>query len=86
MDVTIHIPDALATRLGTAGDLPRRVVEALAVEEFRLGRVTQRELRDLLGLATRQALDAFLKAHEVYIPYAVDDLNRDSHDLQRLGF
>jgi len=37
MDVTIHIPDDLATRLGTAVDLPRRVLEALAVEEFRLG-------------------------------------------------
>jgi hypothetical protein len=39
MDVTIHIPDDLATRLGTAGDLPRRILEALAVEEFRLGRL-----------------------------------------------
>jgi hypothetical protein len=86
MDVTIHIPDDLATRLGTAGDLPRRVLEALAVEEFRLGRLTQPELRRLLGLATRQAVDAFLKVHEVYIPYTIDDLNRDRNDLQRLGF
>ena len=84
--MTIHIPDDLATRLGTAGDLPRRILEALAVEEFRLGRLTQPELRHLLGLATRQALDSFLKAHEVYIPYTVDDLNRDRNDLQRLGF
>ena len=84
--MTIHIPDDLAIRLGTAGDLPRRVLEALAVEEFRLGRLTQPELRRLLGLATRQALDSLLKAHEVYIPYTVDDLNRDRNDLQRLGF
>jgi hypothetical protein len=74
MDVTIHIPDDLATRLGTAGDLPR------------LGRLTLPELRRLLGLPTRQALDAFLKAHEVYIPYTVDDLNHDRNDLRRLGF
>jgi Uncharacterised protein family (UPF0175) len=86
MDVTIHIPDDLATRLGTAVDLPRRVLEALAVEEFRLGRLTQPELRRLLGLPTRQALDAFLKAHEVYIPFTVDDLNHDRNDLRRLGF
>ena len=85
MDVTIHIPDDLATRLGTAGDLPRRALEALAVEEFRLGRLTQPELRRLLGLTTRQALDGFLKAHEVYIPYTIDDLNRDRNDLRRLG-
>jgi hypothetical protein len=37
MDVTIHIPDDLAARLGTAGDLPRRVLEALAVEEIPVG-------------------------------------------------
>ena len=84
MDVTIHIPDDLATRLGTAGDLPRRVLEALAVEEFRSGRLTQAELRRLLGLATRQALDAFLKSHNVYAPYTVDDLDRDRNDLRRL--
>jgi hypothetical protein len=86
MDVTIHIPDDLAIRLETAGDLPRRILEALAVEEFRLGRLTQPELRRLLGFAARQALDAFLKAHEVYIAYNEDDLDHDRSDLRRLGF
>jgi hypothetical protein len=86
MDVTIHIPDDLATRLETAGDLPRRILEALAVEEFRLGRLTQSELRRLLGFATRQALDAFLKAHQVYIACTEDDLDHDRSDLRRLGF
>ena len=86
MDVTIHIPDDLAIRLGRAGDLPRRVLEALAVEEFRSGRLTQPELRRLLGLATAQALDAFLKAHGVYLSYSAEDLNRDRDDLRRLGF
>jgi hypothetical protein len=86
MDVTIHIPDDLATRLGSAGNLPRRVLEALAVEEFRLGRLTQPELHRLLGFRTRQALDAFLKAHEVYVPYTIDDLDRDKDDLRRMGF
>jgi len=86
MDVTIHIPDDLAARLGTVGDLPRRALEALAVEAFRSGRLTQPELRRLLELPTRQALDAFLKSHDIYIPYTVDDLDRDRNDLRRLGF
>jgi hypothetical protein len=86
MDITIHIPDELATRLGTSGDLPRRVLETLAVEEFRLGRLTQAELRRLLGLATRQALDEVLKAHGVYVPFTLDDLDQDRNDLRRLGF
>jgi hypothetical protein len=86
MDVTVHIPDDLATRLGTASDLPRRMLEALAIEEFRSGRLTQAELRRLLGFATRDALDRFLKAHAVYSPYTLDDLDQDRQDLRRLGF
>ena len=86
MDVTIQIPDDLATRLGTARDLPRRVLEALAVEEFRLGHLTQAELRRLLGFGTREALDGFLKAHDVYAQYTLDDLEQDRNDLRRLGF
>jgi hypothetical protein len=84
LDVTIHIPDDVAVRLGTA-DLPRRVLEALAVEEFRHGRLTQPELRRLLGFATRQALDSFLKAHSIYMAYTLEDLENDRNDLRRLG-
>ena len=86
MDITIHIPDDLATRLGTSGELPRRVLEALVVEEFRLGRLTQAELRRLLGFGTRPALDAFLKSHGLFTPYTLDDLDHDRNDLRRLGF
>jgi hypothetical protein len=31
-------------------------------------------------------LDEFLKAHDVYEPYTLDDLERERRDLQRLGF
>ena len=83
MDITVHIPDDLARRLGR--DLPRRALEALALEEFKLGHLTKAELRRLLGFETRPALDGFLKAHQVYVDYTVDDLGRDSEDLLRLG-
>jgi hypothetical protein len=86
MDVTIQIPDDLARRLGATGDLSRRALEALAVDEFRLGHLTPAELRRLLGFGTREALDRFLKAHGVYAPYTLDDLERERQDLRRLGF
>ena len=66
--------------------LPRRVLEALAVEEFRLGRLTHTELRRLLGFGTRQTLDAFLKAHGLFAPSSLDELDHDRNDLRRLGF
>jgi Uncharacterised protein family (UPF0175) len=86
MDVTIQIPDDLARRLGATGDLSRRALEALAIDEYRLGRLTHGELRRLLGFATRDALDGFLKAHGVDSPYTLDDLEREREDLRRLGF
>jgi hypothetical protein len=85
MEVTVHIPDDLAQRLGTAGELERRALEALALEEFRLGHLTKPELRRLLGFGTRDALDGFLKSHGVFEPYSLDDLARERQDLQRLG-
>jgi hypothetical protein len=86
VEVTVHIPDDLAARLGTAGDLSRRALEALALEEFKLGNLSKPELRRLLGFRTRAALDGFLKAHQLFEPYTLEDLERDRKDLERLGF
>lgn len=85
MDVVIHIPDDLAQRLGAAGDVSRRALEALAIEEFRQGHFTQAELRRVLGFATHDALDGFLKAHGLYVPYTLDDLEQERSELRRLG-
>src|SRR5713101_2822217 len=85
MEVTVHIPDDLAQRLGTAGELERRALEALALEEYKRGHLTKPELRRLLGFGTRDALDRFLKAHDVFEPCSLDDIERERRDLQRLG-
>jgi hypothetical protein len=87
MHVTVEIPDDVAQRLLAAGgDLSRRALEALALEEYKGGRLTKPELRRLLGLGTRYALDGFLKAHDVFESYSLDDLERERRDLLRLGF
>ena len=87
MNLIVQIPDDVAQRLSAAGgDLSRRVLKALALEEYRLGHLAKPELRRLLGFGTRDALDGFLKAHGVFEPYSLDDLERERRDLQRLGF
>jgi hypothetical protein len=87
MQVTLDIPDDVAARLKAAGgDLSRRALEALAIEEFKRGRLTKPELRRILGFGTRDALDGFLKAHDVFEPYSLDDLTREQRDLRQLGF
>jgi Uncharacterised protein family (UPF0175) len=86
MQVMLDIPDDVAERLKAAGgDLSRRALEALAVEEYKRGQLTKPELRRLLGFGTRDALDGFLKAHAVFEPYSLDDLARERRDLERLG-
>jgi hypothetical protein len=85
-EVTLHIPDDLARRIGTTGEIERRALEALALEEFKQGHLSKPELRRLLGFGTRMKLDEFLKAHDVFEPYTLDDLERERRDLQRLGF
>ena len=85
-EITVRIPEDLARRLGTGGQVERRVLEALALDEFRQGHLSRAELRRLLGLATRAKLDEFLTGHGVFGRYTADDLERDRRDLQRLGF
>lgn len=84
MDLTLRIPDAIAARLGVA-DLPRRALEALAVEEYRAARLTRRELRQLLGFGIRAELDGFLKARGVDEAMTKAEFEHDRQDLDRLG-
>ena len=85
MEIIVRIPDDLAARFGAAGDIERRALEALALDEFRHGRLTRSELKRLLGFATRGQLDAFLVRNDVTGRYAEEDLARDRADLERLG-
>ncbi len=87
MNLTLQIPDDLASRLNAAGaDLSRRALEAFALEEYKSGHITQTELRRLLGFGTRYQLDGFLKAHDVWIDYTLEDAERERELLERLGF
>jgi hypothetical protein len=86
MNVVLHIPDDFAAQLSAGGDVEREALEALALESYRAGRLTKAELRRLLGIRSRYALDGFLKAHDVYEPYTLEDLERERAALQRLGF
>jgi len=88
MHMTVEIPDDFAVRFSAAGgDLSRRALELLALEEYKSGHLTETELQRLLGFGTRYKLDGFLKAHGILIDdYTVDDLRREVATLQRLRF
>jgi Uncharacterised protein family (UPF0175) len=85
MNVTLHIPDEFAERLGGGRDVERQALEALAVEAYRAGRLSKPELRQLLGFGTRAALDGFLKARDIFETYTVADLEQEREASRRLG-
>jgi len=68
------------------GDLSRRALEAFALEEYRNGHLTKPAMRKLLGFATRELLDRFLKAHAVTedLP-TLPEVEQDREDLRGLG-
>jgi hypothetical protein len=53
------------------------------LESYRAGRLTKAQLRRMLG-PERLDVDGFLKAHEVYDPITIEDVERDIRDLQSL--
>jgi len=88
MELTVHLPDDIAERLGdgVSGDLSQRALEALLAEEYRLGHLDKPDLRRLLGFETGYEIDGFLKAHNVDEPYTMDDFGREREALKSLGF
>ena len=86
MNVVLDIPDAWARRLCATGqNLSRRALEALALEEYRVGRLTRPELRRVLGMETRAELDGFLKLHGIDEAMTEAEFARDRQDLDQLG-
>ena len=86
MNLTVEIPEPLASSLAAEGaDVARRVLEALALEQFKSGLLTESELRQALSFETRYELDGFLKQHEVWLDYTIEDFDREMAALDRLG-
>jgi Uncharacterised protein family (UPF0175) len=78
MTITLDIPDELARALGVQGqDVSRAALEALALDGYRNDRLTEADLRQLLGFETRMEVHAFLKEHGAFLPYTAEDLEHD---------
>ncbi len=86
MEVSFTIPDDIAGRITSRpADLSRQALEALAAEEYRQGKIHKPDLRRLFGFETSYEIDGFLKAHNVYDEYTLEDFNRERAALKSLG-
>ena len=81
VEVTIKLPDALARSLGETPDVrARRVLENAAIEEYRTGRLSQRQVGEVLSLDYWQT-ERFLTEHKVPLNYSLADLEADRATL-----
>jgi hypothetical protein len=79
MQVTLEVPEDLAPLLGeNPAGLSRAALEALALEGLRSGKISVAQARRLLGIRSRYEMDGFLKAHEIFLPLTVEDVERDA--------
>ena len=78
MRVTIDLPpDVSAALQAQWDDVNLRSREAVALEGYRSGALTESQVRRTLGLATRFDVHALLKAHHVPLRYTTADLQDD---------
>ena len=75
----------MARSLGQAsGDLSRRTLEALAIDGYRFGELSEEQVRRILGYGTRMQVHEFRKEHDVYRNYALGDLEQDLQTLRQV--
>ena len=80
MEVTITLPEDIATVfLGGGENMEREVLEAMALEGYRERKLSQAQVRRMLGFATDMQTDAFLKEHEIYLEYGLLDIERETN-------
>jgi len=80
----MEMPDQVARQWGNTPDaVSRHVMEDAAVEGYRAGRLTQRQVGTMLGLDYWQT-EAFLSERAVPLNYSAADLAADHATLEKI--
>lgn len=86
MQVTLDLPDDISAALeGHWPNLPRQALEALAVDAYRSGVLSEGQVRRLLRLETRFDVHSLLKDHGVPLRYTAADFEDDLAVHRALG-
>ncbi len=83
MILTLELPDNIARALTDKSDrdLPRRALEALAIDGYHERRLTQKQVGELLRLSRIETED-FLAAHLDLYDYEPSALRREVNELK----
>lgn len=84
MECTIPIPDDVAREIKNQWpDIPRRVLEAFALQAYQKGVITEYEVQKLLKISSRMELNDFLKESRAHIDYTEEDLQQDIENVRK---
>ena len=84
MQITVKVPDQIARHWGETPDVVgRHVMEDAAIEGYRAGRLSQRQVGEMLGLDYWQT-ESFLSQRGVPLNYSPADLETDSATLDKI--
>lgn len=84
MPVTIELPEEIEHQLAEKwGDLPRRALEAVALEGYRSEALSAGQVAEMLGLSAWDA-EAFLSRRGVGLRYTAEDLREDLEASRRV--
>ena len=84
MQVTLAMPDEVARRWGETPDaVGRHVLEDAAVQGYRAGRLSHRQVGEMLGLDYWQT-ESFLTERGVTVNYSASDLEADKIALDKI--
>jgi hypothetical protein len=84
MQVTVEMPDQVARQWGETPDaVGRHVLEDAAIEGYRAGRLSQRQVGAMLGSDYWQT-EAFLNGRAVPLNYSAADLAADNATLEKI--
>jgi Uncharacterised protein family (UPF0175) len=85
MQVAIELPEDIAEGLRAKWkDLPRHTLEALALEGYRSGALTESQVRRVLGFRTRMEVNSFLREHGIYYEYTPSEIDQEIRTNERL--
>lgn len=84
MRIWVDLPEPLAAHLRASGQDPSAgALEALEVDAYQVGQLSAHELCEVLGVPSRIALDAVLKANGVPLEYTVDEFEAERNAIGR---
>jgi predicted HTH domain antitoxin len=83
MQITIELPDNIANQLQSTS-LPQRILELIAADHYRQGRIGAAEVRRMLSFSSRWETYEFLKREKADLPYTEEDLDQDVQSIQKV--